>query len=504
MARLFNCVGPRQTGAYGMVVPTFFRQALLGQPVTVYGTASRSLLLPRRRYRRRRSLSLLDEPRAVGDVFNVGAPHEITMNALAERVIEMTGSPSAVVHVPYETAYEEGFEDMERRVPDVSKIEALTGWSPTRSLDDILRDVLAFERARPERRAGPNDLNTGLPLRPGIPGPLVGALVFTPLLGRLAGRAGIVDHPKKDRFHSRATPYLGGVAIAAGLLLVVMLVPGEPDQVAAVVVGALVLGGLGLVDDVRGGLGPAVKLVLEAAAGAGRWAVGIRAGIFDVAALDFALTVAWVVVVTNAVNLLDNMDGVAAGVVAVAATGMFAIAADQGDYLVASLALAVAGGCLGFLRYNFSPASIFMGDAGTLFLGFLLAALGMKLDLVGPGTLARAVIPVLAVGVPLFDMALVILSRASSGRSIYRGGTDHSAHRLAVRGVRTRRIAITAYVAQVACSIAAYLLVGSAADTTEGSLVVAVVLATALLGVFLRMRTASDEGSVSSERSVLS
>ena len=346
-------------------------------------------------------------------------------------------------------------------------------------------------------------MNTGLRYALAFMVPLVGALVFTPVLGRLAGRAGIVDHPKQDRFHSRATPYLGGVAIAAGLLLVVLLVPGEPDQVAVVVVGALVLGGLGLVDDVRGGLGPTVKLALEGAAGAALWAVGIRAGIFDVPALDFGLTVGWVVVVTNAVNLLDNMDGVAAGVVAVAATGMFAIAADQGDFLVASMALAVAGGCLGFLRYNFPPASIFMGDAGTLFLGFLLAALGMKLDLIDPGTLARAVIPVLAVGVPLFDMALVILSRASSGRSIYRGGTDHSAHRLAARGVGTRRIAITAYAAQVACSIAAFLLVGSAADTTEGSLVVAVVVATGLLGLFLRMRVAGEDASVSSERSTL-
>lgn len=334
--------------------------------------------------------------------------------------------------------------------------------------------------------------------------PLVGAFVFTPLLGRVAERAGILDHPKQDRFHSRATPYLGGVAIASGLMLVVMLVPGEPDQVAVVVAGALVLGAVGLVDDVRGGLGPAVKLALEAAAGAALWTVGIRAGIFDVPALDFALTVAWVVAVTNAVNLLDNMDGVAAGVVTVAAMGLFAIAAHQGDFLVGSLALAVAGGSLGFLRYNFSPASIFMGDAGTLFLGFLLAALGMKLDLIGPGTLARAVIPVLAVGVPLFDMALVILSRASAGRSIYRGGTDHSAHRLAEHGLAPRRIAIAACAAQAACSIGAYLLVGSAEPTIVGSLVSAVAVAAVLLAVFLRMRTAGEDASVSSEPSVVS
>lgn len=331
--------------------------------------------------------------------------------------------------------------------------------------------------------------------------PLIGAFALTPLLARFAGRAGIVDHPHQDRFHSRATPYLGGVAIAAGLLLVVALVPGEPRQVAAVVVGALGLGSLGLVDDVRGGLGPAVKLAVEAAAGAALWLVGIRAGIFDVAALDFALTVVWVIAVTNAVNLLDNMDGVAAGVVAVAATGMFCIAASQGEYLVASLALAVAGGSVGFLRYNVAPASIFMGDAGTLFLGFLLAALGMKLDLVGPGTLARAVIPVLAVGVPLFDMALVVVSRVSAGRPVYRGGTDHSAHRLAEQGLPPRRIAIAAYSAQAVCSAGAYLLTGSGEVVTVGSLVGAAVVAILLLAVFLRMRIAPEPVPVSSRTS---
>ena len=129
MARLFNCVGPRQTGAYGMVVPTFVRQAALGRDVTVYGTGEQSRCFCHVSDTVAGLLALLDEPAAVGDVFNVGAPHEITMNALAHRVIDMTGSSSRIVHVPYEAAYEAGFEDMERRVPDTSKIEALTGWS---------------------------------------------------------------------------------------------------------------------------------------------------------------------------------------------------------------------------------------------------------------------------------------------------------------------------------------------------------------------------------------
>jgi len=146
VGRLFNCVGPRQTGEFGMVVPTFVRQALAGQDLTVFGDGEQ-----------RRSfchvldtvgalVALLDHPDAVGDVFNVGAPQELSMNELARTVIEAVGSSSRVVHIPYDEAYEEGFEDMERRVPDISKIRALTGWEPTLGLDRIVADVVAFER----------------------------------------------------------------------------------------------------------------------------------------------------------------------------------------------------------------------------------------------------------------------------------------------------------------------------------------------------------------------
>jgi UDP-glucose 4-epimerase len=146
VSRLFNCVGPRQTGEYGMVVPRFARQALTGADVTVFGDGEQ-----------RRSfchvldtvdalIALVDTPGAVGDVFNVGAPYELTINQLAERVISAAGSSSSIVHVSYDDAYEEGFEDMERRVPDISKIRALTGWEPKLDLDRIIDDVLEGER----------------------------------------------------------------------------------------------------------------------------------------------------------------------------------------------------------------------------------------------------------------------------------------------------------------------------------------------------------------------
>ncbi len=148
VVRLFNCVGPRQTGEFGMVVPTFVRQALAGQNLTVYGDGEQQRCFCHVHDTVEALLRLLAHDGAVGDVFNVGAPYEVTMNQLAERVIEATGSSSRIVHVPYDEAYEEGFEDMERRVPDIGKIGALTGWAPTRDLDGILDDIIAFERAR--------------------------------------------------------------------------------------------------------------------------------------------------------------------------------------------------------------------------------------------------------------------------------------------------------------------------------------------------------------------
>jgi nucleoside-diphosphate-sugar epimerase len=146
VARLFNCVGPRQTGAFGMVVPRFVRQALTGAPVTVFGDGTQSRCFCHVSDTVSGILSLLDTEAAVGDVFNVGSQNEISMKGLAELVIEMTRSASAIEYVPYSVAYEPGFEDMERRLPDISKIAAVTGWAPTYALKDILSDVIEHER----------------------------------------------------------------------------------------------------------------------------------------------------------------------------------------------------------------------------------------------------------------------------------------------------------------------------------------------------------------------
>jgi UDP-glucose 4-epimerase len=144
--RLFNTVGPRQTGQYGMVIPTFVRQALAGHPITVFGDGSQSRSFTYVGDVVRAMLGLIDEPRAVGQVFNIGNGQEITIGDLAVRIEDLTKSTSTILRVPYEQAYEAGFEDMPRRVPDISKVRELVGYEPTVELDEILQRVIEYFR----------------------------------------------------------------------------------------------------------------------------------------------------------------------------------------------------------------------------------------------------------------------------------------------------------------------------------------------------------------------
>ena len=146
LARFFNTVGPRQTGRYGMVIPTFVRQALSGRPITVYGDGTQTRCFCYVGDVVNAIMRLMDRPEAVGQVFNIGSSEEVSIAELAEIVKVQTGSPSEIVQVPYSEAYEDGFEDMPRRVPDTTKINALIGFRPTLKLEEIIRRVIAYHR----------------------------------------------------------------------------------------------------------------------------------------------------------------------------------------------------------------------------------------------------------------------------------------------------------------------------------------------------------------------
>lgn len=146
LVRLFNTVGPRQTGEYGMVVPRFVRQALRGEDVTIFGTGEQRRCFLHVSDAVRAIMQLMEIREAEGDVFNVGNGEEVTIRELADRIIALTQSRSRIVQIPYDRAYEEGFEDMQRRFPSTEKLNRLSGWTPTKRLDDILASIIAFER----------------------------------------------------------------------------------------------------------------------------------------------------------------------------------------------------------------------------------------------------------------------------------------------------------------------------------------------------------------------
>jgi len=324
------------------------------------------------------------------------------------------------------------------------------------------------------------------PLSFGVP--FLVALLVTPLLGKMAERAGVMDDPGGHKTHNDPTPYMGGMAVAAGLIVIGAVSAGTEGALLTVIACASGLAILGLLDDVYG-LGPLVRFACEVAAGLALWFVGVRAGVMHTAWVDLPITVLWVVALTNAVNFIDNTDGVAASVSAVAALGITLIAIRNGDVLVASLALSIVGGSLGFLRFNFPPARIFLGDAGSLLLGFLLAALTLSLDLpVGPA-LPRALTTVLLAGVPLFDLAVVVVARLLEGRPVYVGGWDHSTHRLLTRGVSTTRVVLILAGAQAVCSGLAFWLYRASQTTVAIATAVSGIGAIALLVTLERMPT---------------
>jgi UDP-GlcNAc:undecaprenyl-phosphate/decaprenyl-phosphate GlcNAc-1-phosphate transferase len=269
----------------------------------------------------------------------------------------------------------------------------------------------------------------------------IGFTVFlTPLALRLARRKNLVDRPGPGKSHTEAVPYLGGVAIVTAFSLVILaaglLRPDGADTKALFVTLGLgvALAVLGLVDDLRG-LPVWLRFVVEIGAGVVVYATGTRAHLAGAGfGLDGVVTVAWVVGITNAFNLLDNMDGLSAGVAAIASFWLFVVGVVNGQYFVAILSLALVGCAAGFLRHNRFPARIYMGDAGSLYLGFVLSVLALHLRSYESLRLTFLV-PVMVLAVPIFDTALVVVSRALNHRSPFHGDRDHTSHRLVFVGL---------------------------------------------------------------------
>ena len=321
-----------------------------------------------------------------------------------------------------------------------------------------------------------------------VAGPCAVSAVLTVLIRSWARRVGFVDAPGGHKQHEDPTPLGGGIAIVwtlcgallGGTFLVWLAneqgwvdrlpalvqthaegVAGRLPGVLAVVIGAVVLHVLGLIDD-RRALGAVPKFAVQfVVAGVLVWGFDIRAAEFLGDALSIVLSVLWIVLIINAFNFLDNMDGLSAGVAIITGTILAAAAMRSGQVFVPIAAAVLVGTLLGFLVFNFSPASIFMGDAGSMVVGYFLAVLTVLTTYYDPEQALSpygVLVPVVVLAVPLYDVASVVAVRVRAGANPFRADRCHFSHRLTRRGMSPRAAVLTIYLATAATSLAALLL----------------------------------------------
>ena len=340
------------------------------------------------------------------------------------------------------------------------------------------------------------------------------SLASARLAGRLAARCGMMDVPGRHKTHAKPIPLLGGCAIFLGILAPSLLalilartwsavgvpewlprslalhVPGaarKAPMALGILAGALVLHVVGLIDD-RKHLGPWLKLLVQVLVAAG---VVLLCDVRVLTAIggttSIIVSILWLVLITNAFNFLDNMDGLSAGVAAICAAALLGASAGMGQIFVSAWLCLLLGAALGFLPYNFPPARMFMGDAGSLVIGFLLGVASCLTTYVRPGEtyyLYGAFVPLVLMAVPLYDMVSVILLRLRERRNPMVGDRRHFSHRLVRRGMSVRTAVLTVYLCTLATAISASLL-PHVADNIGAVLVftqtVAVLLIVALL-----------------------
>jgi len=275
----------------------------------------------------------------------------------------------------------------------------------------------------------------------------VTSLTLTPLSRQIAMRLGVVDRPPSARkANAEYKPLMGGLAMytAFSVVLLGFATPHHYRELLAILAGVTVLAGVGLYDD-RFELGLLPKLVAIVIVALGLVLAGVQVRLFRMLWLDVPLTVLWLAAITNAVNFLDNMDGLAAGLTTIAAFWFMVIAFFGGQVLVSALAAAIFGSALGYLVYNFNPASTFMGDMGALVLGLVLGVLGIKLTFQVQPLSVTWMIPVFVLALPVLDINLVVFGRLLEGRSPGEAGKDHTSHRLRSLGLSTRAALLTLY-----------------------------------------------------------
>ena len=320
------------------------------------------------------------------------------------------------------------------------------------------------------------------------------SLVFTPVAIKIAPKIGAVDIPKDGRrMHKRAIPRFGGMAIYIGTIGSLLIFGGPHERLYPVMIGGTLIYILGVIDDLKN-LKPGLKFSAELLIAMAMYAMGLRirfianyfgeGNVYFGTALCFVVTVLWIVGITNTINLVDGLDGLAAGVAAIASLCIAYIAYIHGSQFgmmtVCLAMVALAGSAIGFLPYNFYPAKVFMGDGGSLFLGFMIAVLSV----VGPlkrSTIIAVAVPVIVLGIPIFDTFFAIVRRAANRQPIMQADRGHLHHRLMDSGYGQRRAVIMLYGISGIMGMAAVLI---SRELYKDSFIL-VLIAAAYLYVFL-------------------
>jgi UDP-GlcNAc:undecaprenyl-phosphate/decaprenyl-phosphate GlcNAc-1-phosphate transferase len=338
---------------------------------------------------------------------------------------------------------------------------------------------------------------------------LIASLGLTVPVRQLALRVGMVDHPGPRKVHAQPMPLLGGLAIYLGVLIALLVSMNGPAlrQVIGIYAGATLVAVVGILDD-RGLLHHQIKLFgAMPAAAVILLATGIRAQVFvlywpGTAAVwaDTVLTLIWVVGITASFSILDHMDGLCAGVAAIASLFFAIFALESGQLLVSTMAAAVLGAAAGFLRWNFKPAKIFMGDGGAMFLGFLMATLALKLrPVMAGGHNAVWLIPVFILGATIFDTTLISISRSRRGFIPFTTpGKDHTAHRLSNLFNSQRTAVLLLYAIAVVFGLTALAI--SHLSAVPAFSVAAIATALALVGIGLLERAPYERQSANKNK----
>ncbi|HHV71616.1 MAG TPA: undecaprenyl/decaprenyl-phosphate alpha-N-acetylglucosaminyl 1-phosphate transferase [Clostridia bacterium] len=326
------------------------------------------------------------------------------------------------------------------------------------------------------------------------------AYLLTPLVIKLAYGVGALDKPDKRKVHQKPTPRLGGLAIYLAFLAAVFYALPMEEEIKGILVGSSLIVLLGVIDDLKQ-LSAKTKLLGQIAAAFVLVGYGVRIewitnpinGIFYLNKLSIPVTVFWIVGVTNTVNLIDGLDGLAAGVSTIASVTLLMVAFRFGQASTIFLTAAVAGACIGFLPYNFNPAKIFMGDTGSMFLGFVLSAIAVTGTLKSATTIALGV-PILALGLPIIDTTCAIIRRYRNGTPIYKADKGHLHHRLLDMGMSQKKAVLVMYGISSVLGLTAIIL-----SNLNNFILETILLLVVVLAIFLGARHLGVIGDKSRE-----